>query len=161
VDDLLPLTEGRPEVSVAAGEVLIAEGASTGRLFVLLEGRLAVRKGDETVATLTEPGACVGEMAALLGIPHTAAVVAEQPCRLRIVDDAGLVLRDDPQLLGAVARLLARRLQLVTSYLGDLRNQYAHLGGGLGMVHEVLGGLAQHYGEPARPGSARDPDPHY
>jgi hypothetical protein len=45
-----------------------------------------------------------------------------------------------------------------TSYLADLKHQYGDAPG-LAMVSEVLHQLAQRQGPPARPGSARDPDP--
>ena len=51
---------------VPAGTLVLHEGSKTGHLFVLLEGRLEVIKGDSVVAVLTEPGAMLGEMSVLL-----------------------------------------------------------------------------------------------
>ena len=59
-----------------AGTLVLHEGSKTGHLFVLLEGRLEVIKGDAVVAVLTEPGAMLGEMSVLLDQPHTATVRA-------------------------------------------------------------------------------------
>jgi len=59
-----------------AGTLVLHEGSKTGHLFVLLEGRLEVIKGDAVVAVLTEPGAVLGEMSVLLDQPHTATVRA-------------------------------------------------------------------------------------
>ena len=55
---------------------------------------------------------------------------------------------------------LAERLDLVTTYLADLKDQYGDAPG-LSMVADVLSTLSQHPGTTARPGSARDPDPEY
>jgi len=42
---------------MSAGTLVIQEGGTTGHLYVLIEGRLEVLKGDTVVATLSEPGA--------------------------------------------------------------------------------------------------------
>ena len=55
---------------VPAGTIVIHEGGTTGHLFVLIAGRLEVIKGDTIVASITEPGAMVGEMSVLLDQPH-------------------------------------------------------------------------------------------
>ena len=49
----------------------------------------------------------------------------------------------------------------MTTYLADLREQYADHEGGLGMVDVVLGSLMRSSGPPTRLGSERDPDPEY
>ena len=51
-------------------------GCRTGHLYVLIEGRLEVIKGDTVVPSMTEPGAMLGEMSVLLDQPHTATVRA-------------------------------------------------------------------------------------
>jgi hypothetical protein len=55
---------------------------------------------------------------------------------------------------------LAERLNFVTTYLVDLKHQYGDAPG-LSMIPDVLRELAQRQATPARPGSARDPDPLY
>ena len=67
---------GGMERDVSAGTLVLHEGSKTGHLFVLIEGRLEVVKGDAVVAVLTEPGAVLGEMSVLLDQPHTATVRA-------------------------------------------------------------------------------------
>jgi hypothetical protein len=61
----------------------------------------------------------------------------------------------------ALARLLARRLHAMTTYLADLKQQYGDHEGGLGMVDTVLGSLMRHSGARSQLGSDRDPDPEY
>lgn len=161
MEHLLTLTAGLPEITVGAGDVVLHEGGSTGHLYVLVEGRLVVRKADEDFIVIDAPGACVGEMGVLLGRPHTATVVATAPTRLRVIEDAAAALDDDPATLHAVATLLARRLDLVNQYVADLQEQYRDVDGGLGMVGEVLRTLASHHGDLVEPGSEREPDPLY
>jgi CRP-like cAMP-binding protein len=136
------------------------EGQRGGSIWVLVEGRLAVTKSGQQVNVIDQPGAIIGEMAVILDGASSASVVAETPCRLRYAADGAAFLRSDAGVATHVASGLARRLDLVTTYLADLKTQYQGAPG-LGMVDEVLRRLASRTGPPARPGSARDPDPEY
>ena len=156
--DLLTLAAHLPEVHLEAGDTLVAEGGSGGSVWVLVGGSLEVRKADVVVNTITHPGALVGEMSTLTGSPHTATVVATAPTPLRHADDGAAFLESDPEVLRLVATGLAERLDFVTTYLADLKHQYGDAPG-LAMVCDVLQQLAQRQAPPARPGSARDPDP--
>jgi CRP-like cAMP-binding protein len=158
---LLERSVAWPERDLAEGDVVLAEGETAGSLHLLLTGRLLVRRGAEALAVIDEPGACIGEMALLLGRPHTATVVALEPSRIRTLPDAAEALHSSPDLLVPVAQILASRLHLVTAYLADLRHQYADTGHGLGLVSDVLGHLVQHHGAPVEPGSEREPDAPY
>ena len=73
---VLDYCTGATRREVPTGTFVLHEGSKTGHLFVLLEGRLEVIKGDSVVAVLTEPGAMLGEMSVLLDQPHTATVRA-------------------------------------------------------------------------------------
>ena len=161
MQQLLELTAGRPERVLDAGEPLLTEGEPPAHLYVLVEGRLVVRRGGDDFVAIDAPGACVGEMAVLLGRTHTASVVAVERTRVRVIEDAAATLDDDPAILHAVATLLARRLDLVNHYVADLQHQYRDVDGGLGMVGEVLRTLASHHGDEVAPGSEREPDPLY
>lgn len=65
-----------PEVSFAAGERVISEGAEPGKLFFLKSGKAEVSKNGMRIALLKTPGCVVGEISLLLGSPATASVVA-------------------------------------------------------------------------------------
>lgn len=158
--DLLELSSGLPEVELAPGEVLVEDGTRTGSIWVLLSGRLEVRKDGVLINIIDRPGAAFGEVAALRGSGHTATVVAADTCRLRYAEDGEAFLHGQPEVLFEMARGLADRLDLITTYLADLRNQYAGAAG-LEMVADVLGKLQGAPSMTVRPGSARDPDPEY
>ena len=160
VAGLLALADGYPRQSLAPGEVLIAEGETGSALYVLLAGALRIEKGGVAVAVVGDPGACVGEMSLLLGIPATADVIATEPSELAVIDDADTMI-DGGGVTVALARLLATRLQVMTTYLVDLRNQYADHEGGLGMIDVVLGSLLRGPETRSEFGSERDPDPEY
>lgn len=155
--ELLDFVGGLPERAFAPGEVLLAEGGADKRLYVLIEGEVEVLKGDTQVNTQNEPGAVFGELAVLLEVSHTATVQAVVPTRCYLVEDADAFLRSHPDLAFHLARLLARKLNSITTYLVDLKNQFQDREDHLGMVDEVLETLLHEQGEEHRPGSARYP----
>ena len=161
MEELLTLAHGFPQRSVAPGTSLLTDGESVGTLYVLLEGALRVEKAGQLIATVSEPGACVGEMSLLLGIPATADVVASEQSVLAVIENAQTMLEQDADLPLALARLLAARLHVMTTYLADIKQQYADHEGGLGMVDVVLGTLMRSSGNRSALGSERDPDPEY
>lgn len=150
--------EGRRR-AVQAGTRLIHEGDKTGHLFVLLEGRLEVVKGASVVAVLTEPGAVLGEMSMLLEAPHSATVRAASDSVLYEFDDAAAFMRDQPEVALLIARLLAQRLNVATTYLADLMHQYSDHGTHLAMVGELLQSMINLPPIQVAPGSDRRSDP--
>lgn len=159
--ELLDLASGLPSRSLERGEVLIVDGEPVRALFVLLDGALRIEKDGVTVATVSEAGVCVGEMSLLLDTSATATVVASERSDVAVIDNATAMLEDDSGLSLTLARLLASRLQVMTSYLADIKVQYADHEGGLGMVDVVLGSLMRGAGARSELGSERDPDPEY
>jgi len=160
VEGLLSLAQQSPRRSFAAGEAVLVDGGAVEGLYVLIEGALRVEKAGVAITNITQPGACVGEMSLLLGVPPTADVVAIEPSVVAVVDDAAALL-DEGGLALALAQLLAGRLQVMTTYLADLKQQYADHDGGLGMIDVVLGSLLQGPGPRSELRSERDPDPEY
>ena len=78
-------------------------------LFAVVRGRLRVHRGEATLATL-EPGAAVGELAALVPEPRSASVTAMEPSTLLRIEKAVLdeLLVDWPELAsGVIASLVA------------------------------------------------------
>src|SRR3954467_14860842 len=122
--DILEYCVGGIRRNVSAGTEVLHEGARTGHLYVLIEGRLEVVKGETVVATMTEPGAIAGEMSVLLDMPHTATVRAVQDSVIYEIDDAASFLRQQPAMALIIARMLAQRLNVATTYLADLKRQY-------------------------------------
>jgi CRP/FNR family transcriptional regulator, cyclic AMP receptor protein len=151
---------GLPERTYDASVVLLQEGVP-GPLYVLAEGAVEILKGDLQINVVDEPGAIFGEVSALLGIPPMATVRTLEPSRLFVIADGLAFLSSRPELALAVARLLASRLDSVTSYLNDLRKQFEDQKSHLGMVDEVLETLVhgQQIASRGGGGSDREPDP--
>src|SRR5262245_1330085 len=144
--------------AVPAGTLVLHEGSKTGHLFVLLEGRLEVIKGDSVVAVLAEPGAVLGEMSVLLDQPHTATVRAGSDSVVYEIEEAAAFLRDQPAVALLIARLLAQRLNVATTYLADLMHQYGDHGSHLLMVGELLQSMINLPPSQVSPGSDRQSD---
>ena len=160
VSAMLQHSSHLPEVEFASGEVVVREGGAAGGIFILVSGVLQVRKNGVLVNSISRPGALVGEMSLLLRGPHSATVEATTHCVMRYAADGDALLSSDPEIAKHVAVGLAERLNFVTTYLADLKHQYGDAPG-ISMVSEVLAQLAPRQAPPARPGSARDPDPDY
>ena len=146
---------------MAAGDALISEGDEVVALYELRSGTVEVVRAGVTVAVVSEPGALFGELSLLLGRPANATVRARSDVVVEEIDDAPRRLVEEPELMARLARLLARRLHLMTGYLADLRNQYGDHEGGLGMIDEVLASLAHAAPVEVEPGSEREPDAPY
>jgi CRP/FNR family cyclic AMP-dependent transcriptional regulator len=157
--EILDCCSGAARRDVPAGTVLIQEGSKTGRLFVLVTGKLEVIRGDTVVAVLADPGAVTGEMSLLLDRPHTATVRAAASSTIHEIDDAAAFLNRQPAVALLIARLLAQRLNVATTYLADLMKQYAGHGTHLEMVGEILQSMISLPPQQVSPGSDRQSDP--
>jgi CRP/FNR family cyclic AMP-dependent transcriptional regulator len=156
---ILDYCTGGVQREVPAGTVIIHEGSKTGHLFVLIKGQLEVVRGEAVVAVLAEPGAVTGEMSLLLDRPHTATVRAASDSTIYEFNDAALFLNEQPAVALLIARLLAQRLNVATSYLADLMKQYAGHGTHLEMVGEILQSMINLPPQQVSPGSDRQSDP--
>jgi CRP-like cAMP-binding protein len=157
--EIVALCAGLPQRTFRAGEVLLDEGARAGVLYVLASGTVEVCKGDLQIATVGVPGAFFGEVSVLLDSPHMATVRALTDATLFVAADPLAFLQSRPVIALSLARLLAKRLQSVTSYLVDLKRQFEGHESHLSMVDEVLETLVHHQGKASTPGSDRHPDP--
>lgn len=151
----LPPYEESRKIAFAAGTVLLSEGTKSGRIYILDEGTLEVARGETRVAVISDRGSIFGEMSLLLDSTHTATVRALTPVTVHEFLDGAEFLRADPETAVVVARLLAQRLHSATTYLVDLKRQYAGHGTHLAMVSDVLASLVHQQPGEFSPGSER------
>ena len=160
VGNPLDYCAGLPERRLAAGEIVLQERVP-GPLLVLVEGAVEILKGELRINIVDEPGSIFGEVSALLGTPPMATVRTLEPSRFFVAEDGLAFIASTPEVALAVARLLARRLISVTSYLVDLKEQFEDRDDHLGIVDTVLETLV--HDQSARSdidrGSDREPDP--
>ena len=159
MSEVVELCAGLPQQTFRAGEIVLDEGKRAGVLYVLADGTVEVVKGDVHIAAVDTPGAFFGEVSALLDLPYMATVRAQTDATLFVVDDPHAFLRSRPAIALHLARLLAKRLYSVTTYLVDLKHQFEGHEGHLSMVDEVLETLVHHQAPASTPGSDRHPDP--
>jgi len=109
--------------SFKRGEILFHEGDDSQNLYVLLEGKLDVLKGQQVINTIAEPGVVFGEMSFLLGARRTASVRAEEDGRAVSIprEQINRFLEDHPELGHQMTRLLARRLDATSHVLFGLK----------------------------------------
>jgi len=155
-DAILTASADLPEQTYTAGDAVIVEGERQGCLHVLVSGSVEVTRAGVPVATIDQAGAIFGELEALLDAPATATVTARGDCRFRFTDHPEEFLTSQPAVALAVATTLAQRLDALTRYLVDVRQQYSGRDDHLGMVDVVLESLIHHQDAPPDPGSDRE-----
>lgn len=122
LDSLTPavrrtLSERGVPRQLAAGETLLLAGDTTSRIWILEAGviKLVARdtEGRETILGLALPGALVGDVAALDGLPQALDAIAAVRSRLMALDKRILMeaLSQSPEAAFGLAIDLARRIR--------------------------------------------------
>jgi CRP-like cAMP-binding protein len=110
------------------GDIVLADGGTTGQLLFLVQGAVDVLKDDRHIARVSEPGAVFGDMAALRSRPHAADVVAVRPSSFFVVRDAAAFLKAEPLIALYVAAIQSGRLDAGNRHLIAARTQIAAQG---------------------------------
>ena len=152
------LTQDLPTQTFEPGAILLAEGGSSGRLYVLVDGAVEILKGDFQINLVSDRGALFGDMSALLAIPHMATVRTVTRSTVRVIEGGEDFLRTHQEISFHLAKMLAERLHGVTAYLVDLKAQFEDNQDHLGMVDEILESLVHQQPQAFTPGSDRDPE---
>lgn len=130
-----------PLVRLPPGEILITQGVPVSALYFLVEGEVEVLKDDVTVADVREPGAVFGEMSWLLETVPSATVRTVAPSAFRRLEDPATFLRAHPEITLHMAAILARRIDSLTRYVVEIRNQFRDRADHLGIIDEVMDAL--------------------
>lgn len=102
------------EVDLAADETLFCEGEEPQGLYALVDGEYQVTKmiGGQSVVLATErPGAFVGEISMLTGIPHTATARATIPSHFLKFDAAMFATMRSNPIVRAIIKAMIDRLR--------------------------------------------------
>jgi CRP/FNR family cyclic AMP-dependent transcriptional regulator len=113
---MLPISRYEP------GEMVIAAGATTGKLLFLRQGEVEVVREGTQIARIAEPCSVFGDLAVLLDKPHTADVRALERSEFNVADAATL-LASNPAVTLYIAAILAGRLDAANGALIELRRQ--------------------------------------
>jgi CRP/FNR family cyclic AMP-dependent transcriptional regulator len=122
--ELLHLADASTTEELRRGDVLFHEDDEPDRLYVVINGRIAIAKrsidGRESVVALMEAGDLFGEMGLFLPGRSAEARALEQSQVLSIgFDPVREVYEKRPELLWGVVALLARRLETMDVALAD------------------------------------------
>lgn len=139
---LAALAVSLPLETLAPGTHLTTEGTSSGQLYILESGTLTVKREGIALATLDEPGAIIGEMAVLLGIPHSATVVAQNEAKVRVVADALDTLSQNAEFALHLATIACARLNATSALLVELKGQAAGKAKEQALMSRILMALA-------------------
>ena len=83
-------------------------------------------------------------------------MVAKSSSRLYKIENQSNFLKSNTEFTYPLAVLLAKKLNTITNYLADIREQYNDSGDHLGMVDQILEELINQQDEEQQPGSDRD-----
>jgi CRP-like cAMP-binding protein len=109
--ELQMVAKSADRLSVAAGGVIVNEGAAGTEFFVILDGQARVERHGRQVAVLG-PGAFFGDLALLDRAPRNASVVADSDLEVaKIGQRAFDALLDHPGFSKKLLAGLARRLR--------------------------------------------------
>jgi CRP/FNR family cyclic AMP-dependent transcriptional regulator len=136
------LTVSLPLETLKPGTHLTTEGTRSGHLYILEWGRLKVTRAGVTLASIDQPGSIIGEMAVLLGIPHSATVVAESEAKIRVMANAIDVLPHHPEFALHIATLACARLNTTSALLVEMQNQSDDQPREKALMQRILGALS-------------------
>lgn len=100
------------QLDVPDGQVLTRQGASGGEFFIVLDGKVAIEKDGQRIATMN-PGDFLGEIALIDGKPRTATARADGDTRLLVIGRAPFheLMDEFPSIRISVLEALAERVR--------------------------------------------------
>ena len=111
-EELAQIAEIAEEQPMASGEQIFAEGEPGDALYLIVEGRVKVHKGEKELVRLGVRDV-FGEMAVLDSEPRSASVTAVEDAVLLKIgrDDFRDILTERPEIAMGVMKVLPRRLR--------------------------------------------------
>ena len=159
MNEVLLSCQALPENKFDSDKIILNEGENSGLIYILIEGEVEILKRGLRITSVSGPGSILGEISALLDIPHMATVRTVTPCRFYMVENQSDFLKNNTEIYYPLAVMLARRLHSVTNYLADIKEQFKDNADHFGMMDEILDTLVNQQGEEPNPGSDRDDYP--
>jgi CRP/FNR family transcriptional regulator, cyclic AMP receptor protein len=124
-DEMARLADASRQEELRRGDVLFREGDEADRLYVVVQGRIAISKrsvdGRESVVALMEEGDLFGEMGLFQPQGRSAEARALEPSTVLAVAFGPVreIYEERPELLWGVVSLLADRLRTMDDVLAD------------------------------------------
>lgn len=115
-EQLTHIAQIATEIMTEKHEILITEGDIGDALYIVIDGKMRIHKGDVTIVMMgaREP---IGEMGILDSAPRSASVTAEQDTRLLKIEREAFneLLSDHIEIARGVIQVLLHRLRQVSS----------------------------------------------
>lgn len=118
--------------AAAPGDFIIRRGEMKAEMYVLLNGRVEVRRSDGELIRTLGRGDVLGEMGLVRARPRSADVIAADPSEYLVLDDAflGRLQRRHPRIAAKVffnlTRILSDRLEAATDRLVAMESEHPH-----------------------------------
>jgi CRP/FNR family transcriptional regulator, cyclic AMP receptor protein len=111
-EDLAQVALIATEEAREQGEEIFAEGEAGDALYLVLDGKVRVHRGDRQIAELGERE-CFGEMAILDASPRSATVTAVQDTNLLKIsrEDFQEIMSEKPEIALGIIKVLSHRLR--------------------------------------------------
>jgi CRP/FNR family cyclic AMP-dependent transcriptional regulator len=111
-EDLAQIAEIATEVPVGSGGLVFGEGEPGDALYIVVEGRVKVFRGEKVLAELGERE-CFGEMSVLDSEPRSASVSAVSEALLLKIgrEEFKDILSERPEISLGIMKVLSRRLR--------------------------------------------------
>ena len=127
-------------------------------MYVLVSGAVTIERDGVVFARIDTPARSSARCRSRSNVRPPPPCGPSSDVVVRVVDDPSTFLTERPGAALAVLRMTASRLDGMTHYLVDVKQQFADAGGHLGMVDQILDTLVHHQAARRGPGSARDPE---
>ena len=111
--ELQAITKAGDEVMMTAGTVVVEQGQLGREAFILLDGRVTVKRAGRKIASLGS-GTVVGELSLLDHGPRTATVVCDTDCTLFVIDQR--------HFRGVIEQSPSIAMKLLATLAGNIRN---------------------------------------
>jgi CRP-like cAMP-binding protein len=144
-EDLSQIAQITDELHYEEGEQICREGDPGDSLYLIIEGRVRVHRGDHGIAELGERQV-VGEMALLDSEPRSASVTALSPLTLLTLvrDDFNEILAEKAEIAQGIIKVLTRRLRATLSMSdGDDPDEHARKRTGASEEEKAAAGEAK------------------
>lgn len=147
MNSIFKYCENLPTIILNENDILLKQGDKSNRFYVLISGECEILRDEVQINKISEPGSVLGEMSILLNNPHMATVKCTGYSEFYVIENADVFLKSNPDITFQLAKILALRLNGVTSYLIDLKNQFMESEDHFNMVDEVLESLINDQGD--------------
>ena len=112
------IAESGREYKYKTGYRLVEQGATGDRFYLILDGKVEIRKGSRVLATLSK-GQFFGELSLIDEQPWAADVIAVQPTHCHTLSKRvfSALTRRHPELLRLILKEVVRRLRTAEGHL--------------------------------------------